>query len=104
MENYIHPDVIKGEYPVYSGAGEEFEDVPTLFAQAVHEAIDSGDTWAEVISDPKKLGKKVSNAKRRLNNEFVEEMTPALLSEIDASDEVRTWLKAIGEALQDSNG
>jgi len=34
----------------------------------------------------------------------VEKMTPALLSEIDANDEVRTWLKAIGEALQDSNG
>lgn len=104
MENYIHPDVIKGEYPGYSGAGEEFEDVPTLFARAVHEASDSGDTWAEVISDPKKLGKKVSNAKRRLNNEFVEKMTLALISEIDANDEVRTWLKAIGEAIQDSNG
>ena len=35
------------------------------------------------------MGKKVSNAKRRLNTEFVEKMTPDLLSEIDVNDEVR---------------
>ena len=82
------------------GAGVEFEDVPTLFAQVVHEASSSDQTWADVISDPEKLGKKVSKAKKRLNSEFVKLMTPDLLTKVDSKDEVRTWLKAIGAALK----
>jgi predicted ATPase len=99
LENYIHPDIIKFEYPKYTGAGVEFEDVPALFAQAVHEASSSDKTWADIVSDSEKFGKKVSNAKRRLCSEFVSKMTPDLLKKIDANDEVRTWLKAIGVAL-----
>ena len=99
LENYIHADLIRCEYPKYTGTGIEFEDVPGLFAQAVHEASNSDQTWADIISDPEKLGKKVSNAKRRLCSEFVAKMTPDLLTKIDAKDEVRTWLKAIGAAL-----
>jgi hypothetical protein len=30
LENYIHPDIIKGSCPGYSGVGTEFEDVPML--------------------------------------------------------------------------
>jgi len=100
LENYIHPDPIKAQYPKYAGAGVEFEDVPTLFAQVVHEASSSDQTWADVISDPEKLGKKVSKAKKRLNSEFVKLMTPDLLTKVDSKDEVRTWLKAIGAALK----
>ena len=58
LENYIHPDPIKAQYPKYAGAGVEFEDVPTLFAQVVHEASSSDQTWADVLSDPEKLGEK----------------------------------------------
>ena len=106
MENYIHPDVIKTQYPKYAGAGLEREDVPTLFAQTVHEASEGGVPWAEVISDSEKVGKKVSNAKRRLNSEFAAMMTPELLTCIDAKNEVRGWLKAIGSAInpEETNG
>jgi energy-coupling factor transporter ATP-binding protein EcfA2 len=100
LENYIHPDPIKAQYPKYAGAGVEFEDVPTLFAQVVHEASSSDQTWADVLSDPEKLGKKVSKAKKRLNSEFVKLMTPDLLTKVDSKDDVRTWLKAIGAALK----
>jgi AAA15 family ATPase/GTPase len=99
LENYIHPDAIKSAYPKCVASGSEFEDVPSHFAQAVHEASNSGQTWAEIISDPEKLSKKVANAKRRLCAEFVAKMTPELLTKIDAKNEIRTWLKAIGKAL-----
>ncbi len=71
-----------------------------MIGQVVHEASSSDQTWADVISDPEKLGKKVSKAKKRLNSEFVKLMTPDLLTKVDSKDDVRTWLKAIGAALK----
>jgi len=100
LENYIHPDVIKASYPGYSGAGAEFEDVPMLFAQVVHEASGSPKTWADILSDPEKMCKKVSNAKRRLCTEFVSKMTPDLIAKVDPNNEILGWLKAIGTALK----
>lgn len=102
LENYIHKDVIKKEYPNYLGEGDDFEDVPKLFAQAVHESSESDRSWDEVCADSKKLAKKISSAKKRLNKEFVSKMTPQLLTDVDSKDEVRTWLRAIGECLVDS--
>lgn len=99
LENYIHPDVIKSVCPEYAGVGLEFEDVPMLFAQAVHENSSSPQNWVEVVSDPEKLGKKVSNGKRRLCSEIVARMTPDLLTKIDVGNDIRTWLKAIGATL-----
>ena len=103
LENYIHPDVIKGEYCNYSGTGCDFEDVPELVAKAVHEASDSQSPWQEVTKDTAKLGKKVSRAKHRLNNEMVRKMTPCLLSEIDTRNELRDWLKVISSSLQEES-
>ena len=99
LENYIHPDVIKCSYPGYSGKGDDFEDVPELMAQAVHEASESTEPWDVVKGDHKKLSKKVSSAKRRLNDEFASRMTADLLSSIDPEDELKGWLKQIGSAL-----
>ena len=97
LENYIHPDVIKSEYSGYLGTGNDFEDVPELFAQAVHEASGSVVEWQDVPE--KKREDKMSKAKRRLNTDFVGKITPELLSSIDTDDEVRTWLRAVGAAL-----
>lgn len=99
LENYIHRNVILAAYPNYAGADDDFEDVPKLFAQAVHEASGSGEPWAEVESDPAKLGKKISNAKRRLCSEFAAKMTPDLLTAIDPDGEVRGWVREVGTAL-----
>ena len=90
LENYIHPDVIKESYPQYAGTGTDFEDVPELLAQAVHESSESKETWDDIKSSPEKLRKKGSAAKRRLNDEFASLMTADLLSLIDTEDEVRT--------------
>jgi len=99
LENYVHPSLIKAEYPNYPGTGDAFEDVPSLFAQAVHEASESGVPWAEVARDLEKLGRKVSQGKRRLNTEFVRGVTPDRLTATDSKDEVRTWLRSLGAVL-----
>lgn len=100
LENYIHPDIIKEQYPAYSGTGHAFEDVPTLLAQAVHEVSESGQAWANVSVDQEKVAKKISKAKSRLCNEFTSKMTPDFLTKIDTNNEVRTWLAEIGKALK----
>lgn len=100
LENYIHRDLIVAEYPNYAGAGTDFEDVPALFAQVVHEASDSDCTWADVLANPEKLKKKVSAAKKRLSTEFVSKMTPELLTSVDTNNDVCGWLRAIGDALR----
>lgn len=99
LENYIHKDLIIGEYPDYKGAGIDFEDVPTLLAQAVHEESESELPWSDVLSDLDKLSKKVSNAKKRLNFDFASKMTPELLTEVDPTGDVRGWLSEVGVAL-----
>lgn len=100
LENYIHPDAIRAEVPSYAGTGSGGEDVPLLFAQAVHEASDSSASWAEVVEDSKKLKDKINRAKKRLNRDVVLRMTPRLLTVVDPSDDVRSWLRRIGEALE----
>lgn len=97
LENYIHKNVIGASYPGYAGEGTDFEDVPSLFAQAVHEASDSEVDWADV--EEEKRDKKISRGKKRLNTEFALLMTPVLLTEIDPNNDIRTWLTEIENAL-----
>jgi len=97
LENYIHKNVIIARYSGYAGQGTDFEDVPSLLAQAVHEASDSEINWADVNED--KREKKISQAKKRLNTEFALLMTPELLTEIDSNNEIRIWIIEIGNAL-----
>jgi putative ATP-dependent endonuclease of OLD family len=99
LENYIHRDLIASVYSNFTGSGDDFEDMPTLFAKAVHEASASQQTWADVQADAEKLGKKVSNAKKRLCSEFAAKMTPQLLTAVDPRGEVRGWLREVGSTL-----
>lgn len=99
LENYIQKDLIATAYPNYTGTGVDFEDVPMLFAQAVHEASASELAWADVLKDADKLNKKVSNAKKRLCSEFAAKMNPEFLAAIDPQSEVCSWLREIGAAL-----
>ena len=97
LENYLHPRVLAAAAPGYSGSGADFEDVPLLFAEAVHSAAHGAPPWTEVPDDKKK--DKASSAKKRLNLEVVRQMTPGLLSQTDPAGELRQWLRALGEAL-----
>ncbi|WP_052378408.1 ATP-binding protein [Polycyclovorans algicola] len=97
LENYLHPSAILAESPGYSGTGADFEDVPMLFAEAVHSGDRNAPAWATV--SPEKRKDKASAGKKRLNTACVSRMTPALLMQSDPNDDIRTWLRAVGRAL-----
>ncbi|MDU9049706.1 MAG: ATP-binding protein [Candidatus Electrothrix sp. Rat3] len=99
LENYIHPDLIKADYTNYSGGGRHFENVPRLFAQAIHENSGSTKSWQEVILDKEKLKKKESKAKKKLNSIYASKMTKELLDTHDPDGELISWLQDIGAAL-----
>lgn len=97
IENYLHRDVLIAEVPGYAGTGTDFENVPLLFAEAVHTADPNAPPWVKVAEDKKK--DKISAAKKKLNNACVGSMTPALLSQSDLNNDIRSWLRAIKQAL-----
>lgn len=97
LENYLHPSVIVAEVPSYTGTGADFEDVPALLAEAIHSADAAAPAWPTLTPEKKK--QKESNAKKRLNTTCVSSMTCALLTQADPNNEIRTWLRAIGVAL-----
>jgi putative ATP-dependent endonuclease of the OLD family len=97
LENYLHPTAITAIVLGYTGNGADFEDVPMLFAEAVHSAEPNAPPWAGVDADRRK--QKASVAKRRLNTVCVERMTPVLLTQSDPNSDIRGWLRAIGQAL-----
>lgn len=96
LENYIPVSILRNEVSGYPGTGDPFEDVPHLMAQAIHEQNSSA-PWHE-LSDEKKKNKE-SRAKWKLNTEFVEKITGDLLNDSDPDNEIRSWLRALGEAL-----
>lgn len=104
LENYISRDVIVTDYPNYAGCGDPFEDVPLLFAQAVHEAEANAQPWDEVCAEKDKLEKKLARAKRRLCSEFAAKMTPDLLTRVDPGGEVRGWIREVSQALDRQSG
>lgn len=84
--------------PGYNGTGADFDDVPLLVAEAIHNADPCAGSWSAVSPENKKS--KVSRAKTRLNNEVAKQMTPALLTLVDSTDELRQYLRAVGLALE----
>lgn len=100
LENYIHPDVIRTISPTFPATINDFDDVPYLLAELLHSSDPSANPWSSL--DDKKQQGKASNAKRRLNTECVNFMTPQLLTLSDPNDEIRSWLREIGIALSSS--
>jgi predicted ATPase len=97
LENYLHPTAVTAVVPGYSGNGADFEDVSMLFAEAVHVGDPNAPAWAGIDADKKKS--KAAAAKKRLNTVCVDRMTPALLTQSDPNNDIRGWLRAIGQAL-----
>ena len=99
MENYINFSAINEEFDINLIENfQPFDDVPTLVAEAVHEASESATSWVD-ISD-KKRSQKESKAKKRLNRGAIENMTLKRLNEVDPDGEVLTWLTKISGLLQ----
>ena len=97
MENLLHPDAIAEAMNVAVGAIAPFDDIPARVAELIHVASISPTGWAALDDD--KRGKKVSNAKRRLNRDAVDRMTAVRLTASDTNNEVRQWLRRIGQHL-----
>lgn len=97
LENYLHLSLLTTSAPGYAGTGADFDDVPVLFAEAVHSAVAGTVPWVNVPDETKK--EKSSRAKKRLNNEVAQQMTPTLLTVVDTTNELRQWLREIGVAL-----
>lgn len=92
MENYIHSDAILNSLGV-TIIVDNFCDVPNLVAEQLHIANGGQGAWDVLDSDKKK--KKISRAKRRLNNEVLESMTVERLNFIDQDNDVRAWFSEI---------
>ena len=97
MENLLHRDAILEEFGHAPPLLQAFDDVPALVAELLHAASRSPNPWVSLDKD--KRDKKISNAKRRLNQGAASRMTPDRLSTSDQAGEVRTWLREIGQAI-----
>jgi len=97
MENYLHCDAISAEFGIVMPQIQPFDDVPEIVAELLHTAAATPTPWASL--DGENRSRKCSKAKRRLNRAAVDLMTAQLLTATDTNDEVRTWLRAIGQRL-----
>lgn len=98
LENFIHPAAIYEAYRANNveisvpASFDDFDDVPLRVAMAVALA-GSGTEWDSLTEENKK--RKVSAAKKILNNQAVALMTPERLGEVDPTGEVLSWLRHI---------
>ena len=65
--------------------------------EAVHESSESNNEWSKL--GDKKIDRKISNAKKRLNSDAVQNMSFELLQERDSKGDVLSWFKKIEELL-----
>ena len=104
LENYVHFEAINEAYAVHNVAlgltthFGEFDDVPAIVAQAVHDAS-GGAPWAQVPEDARR--RKMRNAKSCLNGLATSKMSVARIAETDPADEIRGWLRQI-RAMMDA--
>lgn len=94
-ENYIHPNCIQAVYNFAVVFGD-MDNVSEIVASTQHNA-NSPNPWNTLEDDKKK--KKISNAKRRLNNEVTALMTWDNLKESDPNGDIISWLEAIRDRI-----
>lgn len=97
LENYLHPDAIRSVAQQFPQTIADFDDVPMLLAEAIHCADPNASDWNTLLPEKKKS--KASNAKKRLNRECAEAMTPQLLQMSDPHGEIESWLRIIDAHL-----
>ncbi len=99
LENYVHINAICATFGIARTQPiENMENVPEYVARTLHEASLSPHTWDQLEQD--KLGKKISQAKKRINKEAIQRMNLALLRESDPDDEILGWLEQISGILR----
>lgn len=102
LESYLHRDAICEAYAqnqiviAFPAPFADFDDVPTIVAQAVH-TVNGGIPWAELGDEQRR--KKESRAKKILNDAAVARMNLDRLAQTDPNDEVRSWLASIAQMM-----
>ncbi len=91
IENYLHEDAIRLADSKISLTVEDFIDLPLLIAQIKHENTENEKKWHEL--DEKNIKKKISSAKKFLNNQVVQNMSLEMLQKRDPPNEVISWFK-----------
>ncbi|MFD0992384.1 ATP-binding protein [Tenacibaculum geojense] len=103
LENYLHHEAIIECYRdlninITLTEIIDDEDVPKKVAIAVHQETSNTD-WNTINPDPvkteEKQKKKISKAKRQLNNLAIEKMTVERLTERGGFEEIKSWLDTI---------
>lgn len=95
LENYIHIDAIINLYQqdritINSFEINDFDDIPLIVAQKVHEYSDSTTDWDSVKDEKKKS--KISKVKQRLNECAIPLMSYEQYCEADVDKEIESWL------------
>lgn len=102
MENYLHHEAISEAYAAnginiaFGRHFDEFDDVPALVAEALHEANGEG-AWADLPESKK--SEKMKKVKRQLNGVVVDKMTADRLTQTDPQNEIRAWLAEIQQRM-----
>jgi len=98
FENYIHPTLIREEwgYDITPVNWDE-TDIAEEIAIRNLENSESTRTWDQLADDERK--KKKSNIKDNLNNGQSKNLTKDMLVELNAYDEIESWLLKIKEFL-----
>ena len=96
LENYLHPTAVREVSGLDLTFGDE-DDVADVVARLCYERQDHELTWEELPGRARKRCRET--AKRWLNRQTVERLTPALLDERDPDGEVKGWFKAIDEIV-----
>jgi hypothetical protein len=93
LENYLQPDAISEAGGVEVGFGD-FDDVAEIVARASFQS-DESRGWESLSRRARRRLR--DKAKKWLNREAVDRMTPERLAERDPDDEVIGWLQTIAE-------
>jgi hypothetical protein len=94
LENYLHRDAIVETSGISIVFSDE-DDVPELIARQMNERHEPVVPWIEL---PHRARKRLRyKAKKWLNRQAVERMTPARLAERDSDGEIRSWLATIAD-------
>ncbi len=97
LENYLHPDAIQEVFGV-EVTFEENDSVPEIVARTVHENSDSPTSWDELPGNTRE--NKISERKRRLNDEVAGKMTIEQLRASDPNEDIANWLREIAARLR----
>lgn len=97
LENYIHPEIVRSDFPTFPETINDNDDVPNIIAQIIHSSDSSAPAWPNISE--KKRKEKERKAKKLINQDYAKKMTVELLNISDPNNEIRTWLRSIGNVF-----